>query len=73
MCANLGEGFAKQRDSKKAFARYVSLSLGSGGEVRIWLQYASDLEYVDKAMVLELKERYLEISKMLRGLSLCLS
>ena len=68
ICANLAEGFAKQRDSKKEFARYVSTSVGSSDEVRIWLQYASDLAYIEGSQALELKENYREISKMLRGL-----
>ena len=68
ICANLAEGFGKQKDSKKEFARYVSLSVGSSDEVRVWIQYASDLKYIDKNYAAELKERYIEISKMLRGL-----
>ena len=68
ICANLAEGFAKQRDSKKEFARYVSLSVGSSDESRIWLQYACDLGYIDAAQALKLKESYIEVSKMLRGL-----
>src|SRR5262245_15440057 len=51
ICANLAEGFAKQSDSKKEFARYVSLSLGSSDESRIWLQYACDLGYVDNQQI----------------------
>ena len=68
ICANLAEGFAKQRDSKKEFARYVSLSVGSSDESRIWLQYASDLGYIDATEAQKLKDNYIEISKMLRGL-----
>lgn len=72
ICANLSEGFAKQGDSKKEFSRYVSLSIGSSDETRIWLQYASDLGYIDETLALDLRERYVEISKMLRGLALSL-
>ena len=68
ICANLAEGFAKQSDSKKEFARYVSLSIGSSDESRIWLQYACDLGYVESKQIEELKRNYEEISKMLRGL-----
>jgi four helix bundle protein len=53
ICANLSEGFAKQKDSKKEFARYVSLSLGSSDESRIWLQYASDLGYIEEPLAIE--------------------
>lgn len=68
ICANLSEGFAKQGDSKKEFARYISLSIGSSDESRIWLQYACDLGYVENKQIEELKRNYEEISKMLRGL-----
>ena len=68
ICANLAEGFAKQRDSKREFARYVSLSVGSSDESRIWIQYACDLGYIDATQAIKLKEGYIEISKMLRGL-----
>lgn len=68
ICANLAEGFAKQVDSKKEFARYVSLSVGSSDESRIWVQYACDLGYIDTIEAIKLKESYIEISKMLRGL-----
>ena len=67
ICANLAEGFAKQKDSKREFARYLSLSLGSSDESRIWIQYACDLGYIDSAHASKLKENYIEISKMLRG------
>ena len=68
ICANLAEGFARQCDSKKEFGRYISLSIGSSDEVRIWLQYALDLGYVDHTQVNDLKEKYKEVSRMLRGL-----
>ncbi len=69
ICANLAEGFAKQSDSKKEFARYVSLSIGSSDEVRIWLRYACDLGYVETNIINDLRHAYAEISRMLRGLS----
>ena len=68
ICANLAEGFARQKDSKKEFARYVSLSIGSSDEVKIWLQYAIDLGYVESEQATIFRENYIEISKMLRGL-----
>jgi four helix bundle protein len=36
ICANLAEGFAKQRYSSQEFKRYVMIAVGSSDEMRVW-------------------------------------
>ena len=50
ICANLAEGFAKQRRSPAEFKRFVQMALGSADEMRVWLRYCLDLGYIDAAM-----------------------
>ena len=47
ICANLAEGFGKQGLSKTEFRRFVLMSIGSADEMRVWLRYCLDLEYLD--------------------------
>jgi four helix bundle protein len=68
ICANLAEGFAKQRQSKAEFRRYLIMAMGSSDETRLWLRYAIDLGYVDAALGEAWQTSYQEVSKMLRGL-----
>jgi len=68
ICANLAEGFAKQIASRKEFKRYILISLASSDEVRVWLRYCLDLEYINKEEWQNFRQEYLEISKMLQGL-----
>jgi four helix bundle protein len=44
ICANLAEGFGKQRQSNLEFKRYVLMAVGSSDEMQVWLKYCSDLE-----------------------------
>ena len=48
VCANIVEGTAKQFHSKPEFKRYLLIAIGSSDEVRMWLRYCYDLEYIDK-------------------------
>ena len=48
ICANVAEGFAKQGRSQAEFSRYLSMALGSSDEMRVWLRYCLDLEYIDR-------------------------
>ena len=68
VCANLAEGFAKQRQSVAEFRRYLVMALGSSDETRLWLRYAIDLGYIDPNQGEEWRVMYQEISKMLQGL-----
>ena len=68
ICANLAEGFGKQSQSTGEFKRYISIAIGSSDEMRVWLRYCLDLDYIDKATWKRWRDEYQEISKMLQGL-----
>ena len=44
ICANIAEGFGKQRRSNLEFKRYLLMAIGSADEMQVWLKYCSDLE-----------------------------
>ena len=68
ICANLAEGWGKQHISDKEFKRFVSMSIGSANEMRVWLRYCLDLGYLQENDWSRLKDEYIEIAKMLSGL-----
>jgi four helix bundle protein len=47
ICANLAEGFSRQRLSRPEFRRFVVMALGSADEMQVWMLYCRDLGYVD--------------------------
>ena len=73
ICANLAEGFGKQSQSRAEFRRFILMSAGSADEMRVWLRYCFDLEYLDEARWQFWREEYEQIAKMLQGLSKSLS
>jgi four helix bundle protein len=48
ICVNLAEGFGKQDQSSAEFKRYISIAIGSSDEMRVWLRYSLDLEYIEE-------------------------
>ena len=68
ICANIAEGFAKQRNSLPEFKRYLGIAIGSADEMKVWLSFCGDLGYLPAGQVDELKQRYVVIAKMLTGL-----
>jgi four helix bundle protein len=46
ICANLAEGFGKQRQSQAEFRRFIQMSMGSADEMRVWIRYCMDLGYI---------------------------
>ena len=48
ICANIAEGFGKQRASSKEFRRYLIMAVGSAEEMRVWCRYCLDLGYIDQ-------------------------
>src|SRR5438067_13231307 len=48
ICANIAEGFGKQRQSNAEFKRYLLMAIGSADEMQVWLKYCCDLEYADQ-------------------------
>jgi four helix bundle protein len=69
ICANLAEGFSRQRSSSADFKRFLTMAIGSCDEMQVWTRYASDLGYVIKETAAEWRAEYVELAKMLRGLA----
>ena len=48
ICANVSEGFVKQKYSKAEFARFIAIAEASACETQVWLRFARDLDYIDQ-------------------------
>ena len=48
ICANIAEGYGRQKRSKAEFKRFLQMAIGSGDEMRVWVRYALDLDYIDE-------------------------
>ena len=68
ICANIAEGFAKQRRSSAEYRRYLLMAIGSADEMRVWIQYCLDLEYIDAATSQRWRDEYIAIAKMLQAI-----
>jgi four helix bundle protein len=68
ICANLAEGFGKQSISKAEFKRFVLMAMGSADEMRVWIRYCLDLNYIERVNWERWREEYQVIAKMLTGL-----
>ena len=69
ICANLAEGFGKQRQSNLEFKRYLLMAIGSADEMQVWLKYCSDLEYIDRETCERWRDEYRQIARMLQSLA----
>ena len=68
ICANIAEGFAKQRRSSAEYRRYLLMAIGSADEMRVWIRYCLDLDYIDGATSSRWREEYIVIAKMLQAI-----
>ena len=68
ICANIAEGFAKQRRSSAEYRRYLLMAIGSADEMRVWIRYCLDLNYIDGATSSRWREEYIVIAKMLQAI-----
>ena len=66
ICANIAEGFAKQRRSSAEYRRYLLMAIGSADEMRVWIRYCLDLNYIDDATSRRWRSEYVAIAKMLQ-------
>jgi four helix bundle protein len=69
ICANLAEGFGKQRDSSAEFKRFLLMAIGSSEEMQVCIRYCKDLGYIDDHAVVAWYGGDKEVAKMFRGLS----
>ena len=68
ICANMAEGFGKQRRSGAEFKRYLLMAIGSADEMQVWAMYCADLGYVDRDVSERWRDEYRQIARMLQGL-----
>ena len=68
ICANIAEGFARQRSSSADFHRFIVLALGSSDEMKVWLSFCADLGYLPENDVRRLRDDYSIVARMLQGL-----
>jgi len=66
--ANLAEGYAKRSQSQPEFSRFISLAIGSAGEVNTWLHYVRDLKYLHSDQTDRLQDQYDKVVRMLQNL-----
>ena len=69
ICANIAEGFSRQRYSSADFRRFLVMAIGSADEMRLWAQYCLDLGYIDEQRSRAWRDEYQEIARMLSGLA----
>lgn len=69
--ANIAEG--SERQYKKEFLQFLSISRGSLAEVETYLVLAKDLGYITEDVFIELEEQRKETGRLLRGLYKSLS
>lgn len=65
VCANIAEGFGKQSYSSAEFGRFLAIAEGSVIETQTWLQYASDLGYINSTIYERWDMEYYSIKAML--------
>ena len=73
ICANIAEGFGKQRRSRAETRRYLLMAIGSADEMQVWLMYVVDLGYVDSLRCAGWQDEYRQIARMLQGLYTAMS
>ena len=64
--SNIAEGF--ERNSDKEFVYFLYVAKASAGEIRSQLYLAFDLNYLGHEGFEDLREKVIEISKMIGGL-----
>ena len=68
ICANIAEGFGKQRQSRSEFHRFVLMAIGSADEMQVWVLYCRDLGYIGSDVAERWRGEFREIARMLQGL-----
>ena len=68
ICANIAEGFGKQRNSKLEFKRYLRIAIGSADEMRVWSRFCLDLDLIDEATWQRWRDAYHDVARQLQTL-----
>ncbi len=61
--ANIAEGFGKQGASAAEFRRFLRIATGSADEMRVWVRYCLDLDYIDETTWQHWRDEYQAIAK----------
>ena len=68
VCANLVEGFDRQKYSKPEFKRFLMMASSSAAEVSVWLDYAHELKYISDSQHQTWIKTCDQINRMLHNL-----
>ena len=68
ICANIAEGFGKQRNSKAEFKRFLRIAIGSADEMRVWSRFCLDLDLIDEATWKKWRDTYHDVARQLQAL-----
>jgi four helix bundle protein len=68
VCSLIVEGSGRQSGSRKEFARYLAMAVGSAEEARLWCRYAADLGYAEIEPAEEWRKELGHVIRMLQGL-----
>lgn len=68
ICANIAEGYGKQKIFPAEFKRFLAIALGSSDEMQVWTKYCEALHYIDTHTAKQWHESYRRISRMLQAL-----
>jgi four helix bundle protein len=68
ICANIAEGFGRQKSSPQEFKRFLVIAIGSCNETQVWLDYCLEMNYLSVELSASLQEDYEIILKMLHSL-----
>ena len=69
ICANIAEGHGRIRSAPRDARRFLTVAIGSSDEMQVWASFARDLGYVDPERAAAIRREYVEIARMLAGLS----
>ena len=67
ICANVAEGFGRQRQSRAEYKRFLLMAVGSADEMQVWTRYAVDLGYVKPGIGARWQDEYQAIARMLQA------
>ena len=68
VCANIAEGFARQRSSSPDFHRFLVMAMGSSDEMKVWMKFCCDLGYLKTDEAERMRNDYSVVARMLHGL-----
>jgi four helix bundle protein len=66
--ANIAEGFGRQRNSRKEFARFAMIAASSSDETQVWLKFARELGYLTESEFAQWLDEARILSRMLQSL-----